>query len=165
MDEQIYPAVQGGFTDGNAYLRELTLKSMLVMAPKLSQRTLNQSLLKHLAKLQARLVFSRPAPGCSLLVEDACCCCPWMGGQCGWVVNVDGWQWSLLATWSPIQVSSPIHIILAGSVVVLVCWLLLQNHRQDKRHEVKRSSTTLGLQLHGRAFAVWLGCAEHCALF
>lgn len=54
VDEQIYPAVQGGFTDANAYLRELTLKSMLVMAPKLSQRTLNQSLLKHLAKLQAR---------------------------------------------------------------------------------------------------------------
>ena len=41
-----------GFGDSNAYLRELTLKSMLVLAPKLSQKTLNQSLLKFLAKLQ-----------------------------------------------------------------------------------------------------------------
>ena len=52
MEEQIYPHVSTGFGDSNAYLRELTLKSMLVLAPKLSQRTLNQSLLKSLAKLQ-----------------------------------------------------------------------------------------------------------------
>ena len=50
----MYPHVATGFTDSNAYLRELTLKSMLVLAPKLSQKTLNQSLLKYLAKLQAR---------------------------------------------------------------------------------------------------------------
>ena len=43
-----------GFTDSNAYLRELTLKSMLSLAPLLSQRTISQVLLKHLAKLQAR---------------------------------------------------------------------------------------------------------------
>lgn len=41
-----------GFTDANPYLRELTLKSMAVLGPKLSQKTLTQSLLKHLAKLQ-----------------------------------------------------------------------------------------------------------------
>ena len=50
----MYPHVAAGFTDSNAYLRELTLKSMLVLAPMLSQKTLNQSLLKYLAKLQAR---------------------------------------------------------------------------------------------------------------
>ena len=49
---QVFPAVATGFSDSNAYLRELTLKSMLVLAPKLSQRTINQVLLKHLAKLQ-----------------------------------------------------------------------------------------------------------------
>jgi SCY1-like protein 1 len=49
---QIYNHVASGFTDGNPYLRELTLKSMAVLGPKLSQRTLSQSLLKHLAKLQ-----------------------------------------------------------------------------------------------------------------
>lgn len=53
VEGQIYPQVATGFSDGNAYLRELTLKSMLVLAPKLSQKTVNQSLLKYLAKLQA----------------------------------------------------------------------------------------------------------------
>lgn len=52
VETQIYPNVATGFSDSNAYLRELTLKSMLVLAPKLSQKTLNQSLLKFLAKLQ-----------------------------------------------------------------------------------------------------------------
>ena len=52
---QVFPAVATGFNDSNAYLRELTLKSMLLLAPKLSQRTINQVLLKHLAKLQVRL--------------------------------------------------------------------------------------------------------------
>ena len=52
VEEQIYPNVTTGFTDSNAYLRELTLKSMLTLAPKLSQRTLSNSLLKFLAKLQ-----------------------------------------------------------------------------------------------------------------
>jgi len=52
VEDQIYPNVQTGFGDANPYLRELTLKSMVVLGPKLSQKTLNQSLLKHLAKLQ-----------------------------------------------------------------------------------------------------------------
>jgi SCY1-like protein 1 len=52
VEDQIYPNVQTGFGDANPYLRELTLKSMIVLGPKLSQKTLNQSLLKHLAKLQ-----------------------------------------------------------------------------------------------------------------
>lgn len=51
----MYPHVATGFSDSNAYLRELTLKSMLVLAPKLSQKTLTQSLLKFLAKLQVSL--------------------------------------------------------------------------------------------------------------
>ena len=55
VEEQIYPNVTTGFTDSNAYLRELTLKSMLTLAPKLSQRTLSNSLLKFLAKLQVLL--------------------------------------------------------------------------------------------------------------
>ncbi len=56
----MYPHVATGFTDSNAYLRELTLKSMLVLAPKLSQKALNQSLLKYLAKLQARRSLAPP---------------------------------------------------------------------------------------------------------
>ncbi|XP_047342767.1 probable inactive serine/threonine-protein kinase scy1 [Impatiens glandulifera] len=52
VDEQVYPHVATGFTDNSAFLRELTLKSMLVLAPKLSQRTISGSLLKFLSKLQ-----------------------------------------------------------------------------------------------------------------
>ncbi|XP_044509401.1 probable inactive serine/threonine-protein kinase scy1 isoform X2 [Mangifera indica] len=51
-DEQVYPHVATGFSDTSALLRELTLKSMLVLAPKLSQRTISGSLLKYLSKLQ-----------------------------------------------------------------------------------------------------------------
>ncbi|KAL6992620.1 hypothetical protein U1Q18_010732 [Sarracenia purpurea var. burkii] len=52
IDEQVYPHVVTGFSDSSAFLRELTLKSMLVLAPKLSQRTISGSLLKYLSKLQ-----------------------------------------------------------------------------------------------------------------
>ncbi|KAL9270926.1 putative inactive serine/threonine-protein kinase scy1 [Drosera capensis] len=34
VDEQVYPHVANGFSDASAFLRELTLKSMLVLAPK-----------------------------------------------------------------------------------------------------------------------------------
>jgi hypothetical protein len=43
---------QSGFSDGNAYIRELTLKAMMPLAPKLSNKTLVGSVLKHLSKLQ-----------------------------------------------------------------------------------------------------------------
>ncbi|KAL5991332.1 hypothetical protein ACLOJK_012239 [Asimina triloba] len=52
VDEQVFPHVATGFSDTSAFLRELTLKSMLVLAPKLSQRTLSGTLLKYLSKLQ-----------------------------------------------------------------------------------------------------------------
>ncbi|KAH7548233.1 hypothetical protein JRO89_XS14G0086800 [Xanthoceras sorbifolium] len=52
VDEQVYPHIATGFSDTSAFLRELTLKSMLVLAPKLSQRTMSGSLLKYLSKLQ-----------------------------------------------------------------------------------------------------------------
>lgn len=52
IEEQIYPHLQTGFSDANAYIRELTLKSMLILAPKLTNKTLTQSVLKHLSKLQ-----------------------------------------------------------------------------------------------------------------
>lgn len=57
---QIYNHVASGFSDANPYLRELTLKSLAVLGPKLSQKTLNQSLLKHLAKLQVGPLGGKP---------------------------------------------------------------------------------------------------------
>ncbi|KAG2601581.1 probable inactive serine/threonine-protein kinase scy1 isoform X2 [Panicum virgatum] len=52
VDEQVFPHVATGFSDTTVSIRELTLKSMLVLAPKLSQRTISGSLLKYLSKLQ-----------------------------------------------------------------------------------------------------------------
>ncbi|KAJ1285966.1 hypothetical protein BS78_03G317800 [Paspalum vaginatum] len=52
VDEQVFPHVATGFSDTAGSIRELTLKSMLVLAPKLSQRTISGSLLKYLSKLQ-----------------------------------------------------------------------------------------------------------------
>ncbi|GJP35473.1 hypothetical protein CLOM_g19990 [Closterium sp. NIES-68] len=52
VEEQVFPHLSSGFTDPSALLRELTLKSMLLLAPKLSQRALGGPLLKHLSKLQ-----------------------------------------------------------------------------------------------------------------
>ncbi|KAJ3669089.1 hypothetical protein LUZ60_011039 [Juncus effusus] len=52
VDEQVFPNVATGFADTSAFLRELTLKAMLTLGPKLSQRTLSGSLLKYLSKLQ-----------------------------------------------------------------------------------------------------------------
>ncbi|CAD6229331.1 unnamed protein product [Miscanthus lutarioriparius] len=52
VDEQVFPHVATGFSDTDGTIRELTLKSMLVLAPKLSQRTISGSLLKYLSKLQ-----------------------------------------------------------------------------------------------------------------
>ncbi|KAL4189988.1 hypothetical protein AMTRI_Chr08g168240 [Amborella trichopoda] len=52
IDEQVFPHVATGFSDTSALLRELTLKSILVLAPKLSQRSISGSLLKYLSKLQ-----------------------------------------------------------------------------------------------------------------
>ncbi|KMZ62159.1 Protein kinase [Zostera marina] len=52
VDEQIFLNVATGFSDTSAFLRELTLKSVLILAPKLSQRTISGTLLKYLSKLQ-----------------------------------------------------------------------------------------------------------------
>lgn len=56
--------------EANAYSREQALKALLPVAPKLSQRTLNGALLKHLAKLQARARPPAP-PACRTLL--LCC--------------------------------------------------------------------------------------------
>lgn len=52
VDEQVFPHLATGFSDTSAFVRELTLKAMLTLAPKLSQRTIAGSLLKYLSKLQ-----------------------------------------------------------------------------------------------------------------
>ncbi|KAK8575733.1 hypothetical protein V6N12_063398 [Hibiscus sabdariffa] len=53
VDDQVYPHVATGFSGTSAFLRELTLKSLLLLAPNLSQRNLSGSLLKYLSKLKS----------------------------------------------------------------------------------------------------------------
>ncbi|SAM04305.1 hypothetical protein [Absidia glauca] len=49
---QIFPHVATGFTDTVPILREQTIKAILLLVPKLSERIINYDLLKYLAKLQ-----------------------------------------------------------------------------------------------------------------
>lgn len=52
IENQIYPPLSNGFSDEIPYIRELTLKSILTLAPKMKQGTLTSNLLKHLSRLQ-----------------------------------------------------------------------------------------------------------------
>ncbi|XP_059574404.1 N-terminal kinase-like protein isoform X2 [Alligator mississippiensis] len=54
VNTQIFPHVMHGFLDTNPAIREQTVKSMLLLAPKLSESNLNVELMKHFARLQAR---------------------------------------------------------------------------------------------------------------
>ncbi|KAI7849139.1 armadillo-type protein [Circinella umbellata] len=52
VHNQIFPHVATGFTDTVPIIREQTIKSILVIVPKLNDRIINYDLLKYLAKLQ-----------------------------------------------------------------------------------------------------------------
>jgi hypothetical protein len=52
IQEKIYPPVISGFTDALPALREQTLKTSLLLAPKLTSRQLNGELLRFYARLQ-----------------------------------------------------------------------------------------------------------------
>ncbi|KAI8092662.1 armadillo-type protein [Halteromyces radiatus] len=49
---QVFPHVATGFTDTVPIIREQTIKAILQLVPKLSERIINYDLLKYLAKLQ-----------------------------------------------------------------------------------------------------------------
>ncbi|CAN0586934.1 unnamed protein product, partial [Laminaria digitata] len=48
----VFDPLCAGFTDAAATLRELTLKSMVAFTGQLSEKNMNDKLIKHLAKLQ-----------------------------------------------------------------------------------------------------------------
>ncbi|CAG8613156.1 6169_t:CDS:10, partial [Dentiscutata erythropus] len=52
VNEKVFPHVATGFTDTAPIIRESTVKSVLLLAPKLTERVINNDLLRHLAKLQ-----------------------------------------------------------------------------------------------------------------
>eukprot|EP00903_Cladosiphon_okamuranus_P016041 g14811.t1 len=52
VNDQVFDPLCAGFTDAAAPLRELTLKSMVAFTQQLSEKNMNEKLIKHLARLQ-----------------------------------------------------------------------------------------------------------------
>ncbi|KZP08441.1 ARM repeat-containing protein [Athelia psychrophila] len=52
VGDKIWPYFQTGFADTVAVIREATVKSVFLLAPKISDRILNNELLRYLAKMQ-----------------------------------------------------------------------------------------------------------------
>ncbi|KAG6370974.1 armadillo-type protein [Boletus reticuloceps] len=51
--DKIWPNLQSGFTDTVPVIREATIRAIVLLSPKLSDRILNNDLLRHLARLQS----------------------------------------------------------------------------------------------------------------
>jgi hypothetical protein len=88
IEAQIYPPLSAGFSDENAYIRELTLKSLLTLAPKMKQATLTSNLLKHLSRLQVGVLgqcWIRNLQGSTVVISRLVCTGPEIthsSGQC-----------------------------------------------------------------------------------
>ena len=52
VNDKIFPLVADGFEDKSPILREMTVKAVLTLAPKLKPQTLETDVLKHFARLQ-----------------------------------------------------------------------------------------------------------------
>ncbi|KAH7923423.1 ARM repeat-containing protein [Leucogyrophana mollusca] len=51
--DRVWPHLQTGFSDTVAVIREATVRAVVLLAPKLSDRILNNDLLRHLARMQS----------------------------------------------------------------------------------------------------------------
>ncbi|KAF5321514.1 hypothetical protein D9619_001358 [Psilocybe cf. subviscida] len=67
VSDKIFPHLQTGFADTVAVIREATVKSIILLAPKLSDRLLNNDLLRLLAKTQMDSEASIRTNTCILL--------------------------------------------------------------------------------------------------
>lgn len=54
INDQIFPHICLGFNDSNPAIREGTIRSMVLLAPKLNYNNINVELMKHFARLQAQ---------------------------------------------------------------------------------------------------------------
>ncbi|GAV00815.1 hypothetical protein RvY_11611 [Ramazzottius varieornatus] len=54
VNNQIFTHVANGFLDTNPAIREETVKSIVLLAPKLSSKNINEEVMKHFARLQAK---------------------------------------------------------------------------------------------------------------
>lgn len=67
VSEKIFPHLQTGFSDTVAIIREATTKSIILLAPKLNDRILNNDLLRYLAKMQTDTEASIRTNTCILI--------------------------------------------------------------------------------------------------
>ena len=58
VSTEIFPHVSTGFNDSVPAMREATVKSMLLLAPKLSDAILDNQLLRHFAKMQVTVLVA-----------------------------------------------------------------------------------------------------------
>lgn len=54
VETQVFPPVAAGFSDANPLVRETTIRAMVHLAPTLTSKTLNDTLIRHLTNLQVR---------------------------------------------------------------------------------------------------------------
>ncbi|XP_061172561.1 N-terminal kinase-like protein isoform X1 [Saccostrea echinata] len=54
VNDKIFPHIIHGFTDTNPVVRESTIKAIVFIAPKLNYKNLNEEVMKHFARLQAK---------------------------------------------------------------------------------------------------------------
>ncbi|KAF7428465.1 hypothetical protein PC9H_007689 [Pleurotus ostreatus] len=67
VNDQIWPNLQTGFSDTVAVIREATVKSISLLAPKFSDRILNNDLLRFLARMQTDVEASIRTNTCILI--------------------------------------------------------------------------------------------------
>lgn len=124
IESQIYPPVSNGFTDENAYIRELTVKAVLTLAPKMKQATLNQNLLKHLSRLQVR--------GCvwvicwnvqnQVLSEFYLWRCQLVFAPCIWMHNGGTILWLLLSIFCSSTICHGLPLFRTNRVQCMIIW-------------------------------------------
>lgn len=54
INENLFPLLTNGFVDANPRIREETIKAVVHLAPKLNNKNLNEEVLRHFARLQAK---------------------------------------------------------------------------------------------------------------
>ncbi|OQV13003.1 N-terminal [Hypsibius exemplaris] len=54
VNTQIFPHIVNGFLDTNPAIREETVKSVVLLAPKLNSKNMNEEVMKHFARVQAK---------------------------------------------------------------------------------------------------------------
>ncbi|RUS19428.1 LOW QUALITY PROTEIN: hypothetical protein BC937DRAFT_87501 [Endogone sp. FLAS-F59071] len=132
VNDKIFPNVATGFTDGAPIVREQTVKAILLLIPKLSERIINYDLLRYLAKLQVD-----EEPG--IRTNTTIC----LGKIARYLSDAVGWGWALGGLLSIEEVKRSSSLDLSSSSITLL----------DTRKKVLVPAFTRGLRdgfIHAR---------------